>query len=145
MASPCSDSFQRPIAADAGRRGRERRGARTGVVGAHLELTAVAVVLAADLAVLFDVRGLGRARGRGRAGDVGDRRDVVPVDPVADPEQQTGDEHADIRGCRRGKGGDHHGDWIGHSERLLGQVERSGRGSILQRLAIEVWRKSFRL
>jgi hypothetical protein len=125
-----------------GRRG-QGGGARTGVVGAQLGLATVAVVLTADLTVLFRMRRLGGARGGGRAGDVGDCRDVVPVDPVADPEQQPRHEHADIRGGRCGDGGDEGGNGIGHRTGSSGRDEGTEAGSILQRVAIEASRKSF--
>ena len=38
--------------------------------------------------MLARMRGLRHARGGGRARDVGDRRDVVPIDAVADPEER---------------------------------------------------------
>ena len=41
-----------------------------------------------DRAVLLRVRGVGHPGRGGRAGDVGDRRDVVPVDAVADAEER---------------------------------------------------------
>ena len=55
--------------------------------------------------MLLGVRGVGHPRGGGRAGDVGDRRDVVPVDAVADAEQQPGEEDAEVDGGRGDGGG----------------------------------------
>ena len=81
-----------------GRHRGERGGAGPGVVGADLVPTAVIVVVAGDQAVLLQVRGLGDTGGRGRAGDVRDRGDVIPVDPVADPQEQPRDEDAERGG-----------------------------------------------
>ena len=46
---------------------------------------------------------------RRRAGDVGDRRDVVPVDAVPHPEQQAGHEDPDRGGIEQGRDGGLHG------------------------------------
>ena len=65
--------------------------------------------------MLVGVGRIGHPGGGGRAGDVGDRRDMVPVDAVPDAEQESRDEDAEIDGGRgdRGAGGDEvdHG-WI---------------------------------
>ena len=55
--------------------------------------------------VLLLVGRLGGGRRRRRARDVGDRRDVVPVDAVADAQGEARDEHADA-----GRGGGDLGD-----------------------------------
>src|SRR5690349_5197267 len=73
---------------------------------AELELAAVTVSMALVGSVLTGVRRIAHARGGGRAGDVGDRRDVVPVDPVPDPEEQAGQEDTDIGDRLSGRGGD---------------------------------------
>src|SRR4029078_2707151 len=81
----------------------ERGGARAGVMRVYLEGPAVTVVMAADRAVLLLVGRLGNA-GRGRrARDVGDPVDMVPVDPVPDPEGQSGREDSDPRRERGGR------------------------------------------
>jgi hypothetical protein len=61
---------------------------------------------------------LGGGRGRGGARDVGDRGDVVPIDPVADAQEKRGHQQAEASaGCGYGKGiVDEQGE-IGH-ERL---------------------------
>ena len=64
----------------------------------HLRRAAVAVLMSGRAEVISGVgRHTGAGRGR-RARDVRDRRDVVPVDAVADAQQQTGDEHPDPDG-----------------------------------------------
>ncbi len=73
----------------------EGRGARPGIVGVALDRSAVAVVVAADRAMLLCMRRLGDAGGSGGTGDVGDRGDVIPVDPVADAEREAGRQDAD--------------------------------------------------
>jgi hypothetical protein len=60
------------------------------------------MVVAADGAVLLLVSGLGDAGGCCGAGDIGDRRDVVPVDAVADAEGETGSQDTQARGRRGG-------------------------------------------
>src|SRR5689334_6481203 len=68
----------------------------------------MAVMVAADLAVLLLVGGF-RRRGRGRrAGDVGDRGDVVPVDPMADAKGKARDQDAETGGGAEG------GQEVGH-------------------------------
>jgi hypothetical protein len=69
------------------RGGGECRGARAGIVGADLERPAMAVMVAADRAVLLLVRRLCHARRGRRARDIGDGRDVVPIDAVPDAER----------------------------------------------------------
>ena len=71
--------------------------------------------------MLLDVGRFGHAGGRGRAGDVGDRRDVVPVDAVADAEQQTREQDADVR---RWGGGALARDQIEHVGVLAGRTGR---------------------
>ncbi len=43
-------------------------------------------------------------RGRGRRGDVGDGRDVVPVEPVPDPQQEARHEDTETGSGERGVG-----------------------------------------
>ena len=89
----------RPAHGRPGREARRQRGsAGARVVGAHLVSATVAVDVSGHRQVLIGVGGLRDAGRRGRAGDVGDRRDMVPVDPVADPQQQAGDQDADAGG-----------------------------------------------
>ena len=116
---------QEPRPADgrtSGERGRERRATGPGVVRPDLAVAAVAVAVTGDVAVLLDVGRIGHAGGRGRARDVGDRGDVVPVDAVADAEQQPGQQDAEVHG---GRGGGCAGtDEIDHVEVLAGRVSR---------------------
>ena len=107
----------------------QRRGARAGVVGAHLRRAAVAVVVARDGPVLVAVGGLGAPRGGGRAGDVGDRRDVVPVDAMPHPEQQAGHEDAERGGVEQGRDG-----WL-HGTDLRGRVNRTDSRQMMQLIA----------
>ena len=113
IASPCPARMcVRPTVGSGRDGGRGDRGARARVVGADLCVAAVAVVRAGDRLVLARVGGLGHPRRGGRAGDVGDRRDVVPVDAVADAEQEAGQQDAEVR--RGGGGGDGRGDEVEH-------------------------------
>ena len=98
----------------------------SGIVGPDLVGSAVTVDMAGDRQVLIRVRRLGGARGRGRAGDVGDRRDVVPVDPMADAQEQAGDEDADAGSGWGGRDG-------GGDERFHGRGPRA------------VWAKAYRM
>ena len=86
-------------------RGRQRRAAGASVVGSELEVAAMRVGVAGHRPVLLDVGGVGHPAGRGRAGDVGDGRDVVPVDAVADAQEQPGEQDAQVRGGRGDGGG----------------------------------------
>jgi hypothetical protein len=88
-----------PAPADRGGRGQRRR-TRTGVVRLDLEGAAVSVMGPADGAVLLLVGGLRDSGGRGRARDVGDRGDVVPVDAVPEPQDESGHEDAEPGGDR---------------------------------------------
>ena len=120
IASPCPDRIRaRPTLGRAARAGGDGRGARPGVVGPDLERAAVIVVVARDGPVLARVRRLGHARGRGRAGDVGDRRDVVPVDAVANAQQEAGEQDAEVR--RGGGGCGDRGDDVEHAWILGGE------------------------
>ena len=58
----------------------------------------MAVLMSGRAEVISGVGGHPGAGGGRRARDVRDRRDVVPVDAVADAQQQTGDEHPDPDG-----------------------------------------------
>jgi hypothetical protein len=64
----------------------------------ELVRAAVAVVITADRPVLLLMRRFRDTRGSGRARDVGDRCDVIPVDAMPEAEGQTGHEHADPGG-----------------------------------------------
>ena len=89
---------------------------------AELALAAVRVAVTGDVAMLLDVGGIGHAGGRGRARDVRDRGDVVPVDAVPDAEQQPREQDADVHG---GRGGGCAGtDQIDHVEVLAGRLSR---------------------
>ena len=105
-AAPRPSRADRGAAREPHRRGQRGRSGAL-VVGVDLAPTAVLVTVAVgDLgegAVLLAVGGDAGVGGRRRAGDVGDRRDMVPVDPVADAEEGGGDEEADRLG-RRGHG-----------------------------------------
>ena len=107
----------------------ERRGAGAAVVRAHLRRAAMAVVVARDRPVLVAVGGLGAPGGGGRAGDVGDRRDVVPVDAVPHPEQQAGHEDADRGRIEQGRDG-----WL-HGTDLRGRVNRTNSRPMMQLIA----------
>ena len=100
-------------------------------------LAAVAVRVAGDLTVLLGVRGIGHPRRSSRAGDVGDRRDVVPVDAVPDAEQESREQDADIDGGRGDGGGS--ADEVEHvaGPSRAGLEMRSRDNSISQRVAIE--------
>jgi hypothetical protein len=92
---------QDAVAADGGSSGEGRSGGGatgTRVVRAQLGVAAVSVAVPRIGQVLACVGRVAHARGGGRARDVGDRRDVVPVDPVADPEQKPGRQDADVGG-----------------------------------------------
>src|SRR5688572_25187226 len=60
--------------------------------------------MAGDPVMLLRMGGLGNSRRGGRAGDVRDRRDVIPVDPVPDSQEEAGDEHAETDGRCGGDG-----------------------------------------
>ena len=91
------------------------RRAGTRVVRSHFQGSAVAVAVSGVGLVLLRVGRLRDAGRRGRAGDVGDGRDVVPVDAVADPQEQPGQQHAETDrrwgggGCGQGDGFEHGG------------------------------------
>jgi hypothetical protein len=61
--------------------------------------------------VLLAMGGRPGVRGSRRAGDVGDRRDVIPVDSMANPEKAGGDQQANALGG--GSGGKEGGDEFG--------------------------------
>jgi hypothetical protein len=68
------------------------------VVSAQLGVATMTVGMAVTQLVHFLVLDLGSFGGTGRAGDVGDRRDVVPVDAVAQPEDQGGQQQGEGSG-----------------------------------------------
>ena len=77
---------------------REGRAAGPGIVRSNLSIAAVGVACPGIVEMLVLVGRLGHAGGGGRARDVGDRRDVVPVDPVSDAQQQAGEQDAEVGG-----------------------------------------------
>ena len=126
----------RPMAGRPASDGREGRATGPGIVRAELAFAAVHVAVTGDVAVLLDVGRIGHPGRRGRARDVRDRGDVVPVDAVADAEQQPREQHADVHGG--GGGGCAGTDQIDHVEVLAGRlVEGSRHRSISQQVAIE--------
>ena len=67
----------------------------------RLELCRTAVrVRRRPRGVMLGMPFLGGFGGGSGAGDVDDRRDVVPVDPVSDPEQQRGEQQRPAAGLR---------------------------------------------
>ena len=75
------------------------------VMGAQLLVAAVLVLVAVRPLVRLLVLDLGRFGSAGGAGDVGDRREVVPVDAVAQPERQRRQQQRNCSGVGFGHAG----------------------------------------